>query len=377
MNQTGRLLCALAMAFCFSGAQAGVEMGSTSDSHEMKAPVRAAADQTRTTPLDWPIGLLPAVAEELGWEAPWRPEATATGAQAANPRHGLAARFDAQGLHLATGAGEIRLALAGFGRDGELQAPGAAEAEVDGARVVYRHDAHLTQWFINSPLGLEQGFTLERRPEGGGELRFALALGGDLQARLEQNELVFDDEAGVAQLRYGALVAYDARGQALPARMHLANARLVLAVDDVGATYPVVVDPLFVQVSKLTGDDGLGIQFWFGSSVALSRDGATVLVGAPEEYLPGKRGAAYVFTRDGASWSKQARLTASDGIALDRFGSSVALSEDGATALVGAANADRSGKVDAGAAYVFTRDGAIWSQQPKPTASGAAEHDHF
>src|SRR5690606_1332259 len=217
-----RLLCALSVAVIavtlyVPAAQAGVEEPDRSRerstvtaspagaSHEASQAV-AADNKNNLSPADWPIGLLPAVAEELGWEAPWRPEATATGAQAANPRHGLAARFDAQGLHLATGAGEIRLALAGFGRDGELQAPGAAEAEVDGARVVYRHDAHLTQWFINSPLGLEQGFTLERRPGGGGELRFALALGGDLQARLEQNELVFDDEAGVAQLRYGALV---------------------------------------------------------------------------------------------------------------------------------------------------------------------------
>jgi len=352
-------------------------MSPASDRHEMSAPVRTvAADSTNNlSRADWPTGLLPAVAEQWGQQAPWRPQPTRIGAQASNDRHGLTASFDAQGLRLSSAAGEIHLSLAGFGRDGELQAPGAAEAELDGARVVYRHDANLTQWFINSPLGLEQGFTLERRPKGHGELRFALALGGDLAARLDQNELVFVDEAGAAQLRYGALVAYDARGQALPARMHLAGERLVLAVDDAGAAYPVVVDPLFAQLHKLTADDGGANGDDFGHSIALSGD--TVLIGAPYVRLNGTHGvgAAYIFTRNGATWAQQAKLAIDDGAYLDNFGRSVALSGD--TALVGAIRVDVDGISDAGAVYVFVRNGATWVQHAKLTADDGVSQDFF
>ena len=69
----------------------------------------------------------------------------------------------------------------------------------------------------------------------------------------------------------------------------------------------------------------------FGASVALSADGLVALVGAPENDLPGAldQDAAYVYRWDGAAWS-ETRLTASDGGALDCFGSAVALSAFGA-----------------------------------------------
>jgi len=80
-----------------------------------------------------------------------------------------------------------------------------------------------------------------------------------------------------------------------------------------------------------------------------------------------------VFTRSGAAWTQQQKLTASDGAATDRFGISVGLSSDGNTALVGACckNSNR------GAAYVFTRSGAAWTQQKELTASDAANNDYF
>jgi uncharacterized repeat protein (TIGR01451 family) len=323
----------------------------------LAAPPAAATPGTPASPANWPTGLLPAVAEELGREAPWRPEATPQGAQATNTRHGLQARFDAQGLHLETDAGAVRLALAGFGRDGELAAPAAAEAEVEGARVLYRHGPHLTQWFLNSPLGLEQGFTLAQRPEGQGELRLALTLTGDLKPRLDADELVFADRAGNARLRYGALTAFDAAGTKLPARMSLHGERLVLAVDDTGAQYPVVVDPLFSEEAKLTADDGKAGDH-FGISVAM--DGNTVLIGS-------ENGAAYVFVRGSGVWTLQRKLTKDD----FGFGTSVALSGD--TALIGAYGANDN----KGAAYVFVREAGVWSEQAMLIATDGALSDAF
>ncbi len=82
--------------------------------------------------------------------------------------------------------------------------------------------------------------------------------------------------------------------------------------------------------------------------------------------------AAYVFTRAGTSWSQQAKLTAADGAANDRFGTRVAIS--GNAAVIGAILDDD--KCDnSGSAYVFTRSGASWSQQAKLTAADGAADD--
>ena len=88
----------------------------------------------------------------------------------------------------------------------------------------------------------------------------------------------------------------------------------------------------FIQQAKLTASDGATLDV-FGVSVALSSDGDTAIVGA--------RGAVYVFTRSGSSWSQQQKLTASDSDANDCFGWSVALSSNGNTAIVGAYLAER------------------------------------
>ena len=128
----------------------------------------------------------------------------------------------------------------------------------------------------------------------------------------------------------------------------------------------------WIQQAKLTAEDGAaGDQF--GGSVALSSDMA--LIGARRDDDNGdESGAAYVFTRSGAGWSQQAKLTAADGATGAEFGYSVALSGD--TAVIGAARDDDKGD-DSGSAYVFTRSGADWSQQAKLTAADGAEGDVF
>jgi hypothetical protein len=97
-------------------------------------------------------------------------------------------------------------------------------------------------------------------------------------------------------------------------------------------------------------------------------------------------GAAYVFTRSGATWSQLAYLKASNTGARDFFGASLAISGD--TRVVGANNEDSSATgVDgnqsdnsasnAGAAYVFTRSGGAWSQQAYLKASNTESGDCF
>ncbi|MBY0248652.1 MAG: hypothetical protein K2Q17_13390, partial [Nitrospiraceae bacterium] len=87
---------------------------------------------------------------------------------------------------------------------------------------------------------------------------------------------------------------------------------------------------------------------WQGWSVALSADGATALVGGPADDT--QTGAAWVFTRTGGSWTQQgAKLIGIGAVGAAWQGWSVALSADGATALVGGP-ADDAGL---GAFWVF------------------------
>ena len=111
----------------------------------------------------------------------------------------------------------------------------------------------------------------------------------------------------------------------------------------------------------------------FGISVAVSGD--TIVVGAVGDDDNGiGSGSAYVFTRNGTVWTLQEKLTASDGVFDDEFGNSVAV--DGDTIVVGADLDDDSG-TNSGNAYVYTRTGTIWALQEKLTASDGASGNSF
>jgi hypothetical protein len=130
----------------------------------------------------------------------------------------------------------------------------------------------------------------------------------------------------------------------------------------------------WAQQAQLTAADG-ALNDSFGDSVSISGD--TIVVGAEGHTVgsAGDQGAAYVYTRTGASWTQQAELTANDGAQDDFFGGSVSVSGD--TVAVGAFGHTVGGNVDEGAAYVFTRTRTTWSQQREFTAADGASDDAF
>ena len=132
------------------------------------------------------------------------------------------------------------------------------------------------------------------------------------------------------------------------------------------------------QQAKITGIVfGAAPDAGIGAPVSISSDGNTIIFGASREDTGATdAGAAYIFTRSGTSWSQQAKIQASDKEANDYFGSSVSISSDGNTAIVGAHGEDTGG-ADAGAAYIFKRSGSTWSQQAKIQASDIAADDIF
>lgn len=131
-------------------------------------------------------------------------------------------------------------------------------------------------------------------------------------------------------------------------------------------------DNSWEQQAKITAEDGNGGER-FGSAVAVSDDGTTAVIGAPLENLPDgtDAGAAYVFTRSGSTWQQQSKLIASDAKKTgDGFGGAVGISSDGNTVVVGAQNTPEDGYprqdgTPKGTAYIFHRNGETWTQRQK------------
>lgn len=248
--------------------------------------------------------------------------------------------------------------------DGRL---GAAVPVAHRNRVSYARRG-VQEWYAAGPLGLEQGFSLPRRPAGRrGNLMLTLRLSGPLLARMSGPEIVFRARGRVV-LRYGGLQASDASGRSLPAAMTLRGRFLLVRVRDRDARYPVSIDPLIVAPPALTAAADAD----FGFDVALSANGQTALVGGYND--DGGKGGAWMFTRSGTTWSQQgAELVgdcssncAGEGSGESgngNFGASVALSADGDTALIGAPGSGGN----AGAAWIFVRNGASWGPASNPS----------
>ena len=129
------------------------------------------------------------------------------------------------------------------------------------------------------------------------------------------------------------------------------------------------------QGPKLIGSGYSGTEPEQGYSVALSADGNTALIGGPYDNPSNNSGvgAAWVFTRSGTTWSQQeTKLVGSNPTGNSNQGWSVALSADGNTALIGGPFDNPVNNSGVGAAWVFTRNGTSWSQQgTKLIGSGA------
>jgi FG-GAP repeat len=174
--------------------------------------------------------------------------------------------------------------------------------------------------------------------------------------------------------KYGAAVALSGDG----------NTALISAKTDYVVSGGIGTNPGSVWAYRLAGGNwtqqgsnftGTGVNnsafMLFGASMALSEDGNTAIIGAPAN--GNGPGSAWVFTSTGSTFSQQgSELNANDELGAGHFGTSVALSDDGSTALIGGPNDN----TNTGAAWVFTYGGPNWLQQgPKLVGddeSGAA-----
>ncbi|GAB4339772.1 MAG: hypothetical protein Kow0089_12970 [Desulfobulbaceae bacterium] len=333
---------------------------------------------------DLPLGAAPVIASVLARDLPrnYRPVKQGDSYASINPAHGMATTFTLTGPRVTIGSTSWGMRLTGVGFPGAMRPVADASLRQQGNGVEYARGG-LTEWYVNTPLGLEQGFTLHERPgkAGEGELVVELSLTGKIAPTLEGDALLIADAAGTPLVRYTGLYVYDANFSPLPARLSLEGTILSIHVDEQEATYPVTIDP-WLQRAKLTASDGAESDI-LGFSVAISNN--TIVVGAPD--ADGGKGAAYVFEKpsDGgwATMTETARLTASDrdeGPPFStRFGDSVAIDTD--TIVVGAPGWDLQSpepRQAVGAVYVFVRPADGWAtmtETARLTASDSLPED--
>jgi hypothetical protein len=260
--------------------------------------------------------------------------------------------------------GSLAFHLTGYGYGNQLRKPARATLSAIGNRMDIRR-GDLTEWYLNGSQGLEQGFTLARRPAadntGNEPLVIALGVSGDLvpyQGTSEES-VVFESRRG-AVLRYAGLKAVDATGRIVPSRLETRGHQVRLIVADRRASYPLVVDPTWTQQAELTSSDGAANDY-FGSAVSVS--GNTAVIGACNKTIGSnvQQGSAYVFTRSNGVWTQQQELVAPDAEAYSFFGYSVSVSGD--TAVIGTNGRN--------VVYIYVNSGGVWTLQGeiKPAAT--------
>ena len=136
----------------------------------------------------------------------------------------------------------------------------------------------------------------------------------------------------------------------------------------------------FNQVGILTGSLAVDVNDAFGDSVATSADGKTIVVGAYQDEIGATAGTGvvYVFDRVGNSFNQVGILTGSLAVdASDNFGFSVATSADGKTIVVGARADEIGATTSTGVVYVFNRQGNSFNQVGILTGSLAVDASDF
>lgn len=251
------------------------------------------------------------------------------GLAAANPAQGFGVGATDEGLWV-SGGDRVLLSVRGFGWEGRVQPLPPAPPVASGARVEYRRGG-VCEWYENRPEGLEQGFTIERPPDGPAGEWFCLEVAArtHLSAALDESRgtVCLSDASGLARLRYGGLAARDAEGRALPVRLDLTPSSrpgavtIRLSVAARGAAFPVVVDPVLTSHERFRQLAGGNPSDQLGRIVAADGDLAAVGSSLSKETV-------YIFERrreDGVPWGLSKEVRAFDGLTNITFGCAIAL----------------------------------------------------
>ncbi len=220
------------------------------------------------------------------------------------PARGLSARMEGGIAVLSHGEDELQILTARIGRDEannisfDRPTPGPCLDDRQTPRgdclrpLDARAGTVLERW-ISRPDGLQQGWFLEQEPEGTGPLAVELdLLGAEAQVTTDRITLTFAPDRSI---QIGELQAWDARGRELPAWFEATSSGFAVRVDDLEATYPVTIDPLYTTPAWSLEEDVQLLEF--GASAAgadLDGDGLEEVIVGASGALDGE-GRVYVY----------------------------------------------------------------------------------
>jgi hypothetical protein len=230
---------------------------------------------------------------------------------------------------------------------GACRSDGAKDEYDDCLKRLEQDLGGVREWWENREDGIAHGFLVARAPAGGSGsgawLRVTLRVAG---ARIELSP----DGQGATligsnqRFRYSGLAAWDAERRSLPTRMRRSGKHLLLEVDDSGARYPVVIDPVLTASSwgyesnqaTPPPDSAAGLDMVVSGAGDVNGDGhQDVLVGFPRyNSLTGNNsGIVYLFLGSPTgpalipAWSSEGTNVANDAAAATAgalFGRSIA-----------------------------------------------------
>ncbi|PTX61010.1 FG-GAP repeat protein [Kordia periserrulae] len=210
------------------------------------------------------------------------------------------------------------------------------------------------------------------------------------EAYIKASNAEGDDDFG-----WSVALSYDGNTLAVGARSEASNANGVNGDQTNNSSLSSGASYIFTRVGTTWSQEAYlkasntSLFIFFGHSVALSDDGNTLAVGANfESTTVSQSGAVYVFTRSGTTWSQEAFLKASNPGNGYTFGDSISFSSDGNIMAVGAmregsatsgidGDQTDSSAYGAGAVYLFSRSGTIWTQTVYFKASNSGANYNF
>ncbi|MBM3250507.1 MAG: filamentous hemagglutinin N-terminal domain-containing protein, partial [Candidatus Omnitrophica bacterium] len=330
---------------------------------------------------------------KLAWEntLPYYSDASASWT-IINPEKALKATIDATGWMIeeynsdgTASAWTWKYIYKGIGREGDgIAAQPLPDIYTDNnATTVVLDYGDVEEWLRYTSNGIEQGFTINSRPAGDGELVInGLIITGLTVISQSDEYITFGTSSGMT-FTYRNLAVYDANGVSLGARMEVVEGDtgryLRLIIDDANAAYPLTVDPLSTEPSwTATGENSFDS---FGYSVSsagdVNGDGySDVLIGA--NAYSSYTGKAYAYYGSGSGLSTSPDWTATGENTYDEFGYSVSsagdVNGDGySDVLIGAQYySSYTGK-----AYAYYGSGSGLSTSPDWSATGENSSDYF
>jgi hypothetical protein len=343
-------------------------------------PVMVVVLLTHDTPLvlhQPPAPVVPATLEASLAALEYQPRPHLGRLTAPNRAHGLRLAFTDEGLSVEDRQGGeplVALGLTAIGRRAAQRTVSKVPARASAGGRVERRWEGLAEWFVNGAEGVEHGWTVDGAAAGNGPLLLSVSVRG-ATAVVTDDEAVFRAEGGRV-LRYGHLKALDARGMPLPAHLFAVADGLRIEVDDVGAKYPITIDPLLTTVAWTAESNQAGAQF--GISVAsagdVNGDGySDVVVGAPVfDNGETNEGRAFLYLGSGTGLTSTSSWTAEPNQANAQFGFSVAgagdVNGDGYSDVVVGATFFDNGEADEGRAFLYL--GGASGLSPTPAWTG-------